>query len=215
MYIEAMSGMKKHLVAKSHPNHLTFIAELPNGIGNVLLPKMDHLVCFVPGMLALGATGGKPVEQARKEGGGTLWGTRQEDDLHLAREIMHTCYQSYAVMNTGLAPEISWFDIDHVPGARSKHPDYTKDILINPNDTHNLQRPETVESLFIMYRLTKDEIYREWGWEIFESFREHTKVETGGYSSLDDVTKVPAPLRDNMESFWMVRLIQHTFCYAL
>jgi hypothetical protein len=204
MYTDAMTGMKKHIIAKSHPSHLTFVAELPAGVGGELSPKMDHLVCFVPGMLALGATLGRPVERARKAAGGKTWSTRQEDDLHLARELMHTCYQMYAVNPTGLAPEISWFNMKHTSDAGPEKADYKKDIIIKPRDAHNLQRPETVESLFVMWRLTGDEIYREWGWKIFESFVEHTRVNTGGYTSLDAVTKVPPPVRDNMESFWLV-----------
>ena len=38
------------------------------------------------------------------------------------------------------------------------------------------QRPETVESLFVMYRLTKNESYREWGWEMFEAWQKYCKV---------------------------------------
>ena len=34
-------------------------------------------------------------------------------------------------------------------------------------DSHNLLRPETVESLFILWRVTKDTKYRERGWLIF------------------------------------------------
>ena len=31
-----------------------------------------------------------------------------------------------------------------------------------------LLRPETVESYFYMWRLTKDPMYREWGWEVVQ-----------------------------------------------
>ena len=34
-------------------------------------------------------------------------------------------------------------------------------------DAHNLLRPETVESLFVLWRVTGDVKYREWGWQIF------------------------------------------------
>ena len=42
------------------------------------------------------------------------------------------------------------------------------------------RRPETVESLHVMYSLTGDPMYQEWGWNIFSKFEEHTKVPTGG-----------------------------------
>jgi len=81
------------------------------------------------------------------------------------------------------------------------HTDYN----IHSNDVHNLQRPETVESLFYMWRITEDEKYRHWGWEMFQSFVEHTVTEDGdGFSSINNVDRIPSPTRDNMESFWLV-----------
>lgn len=50
--------------------------------------------------------------------------------------------------------------------------------ILQPADRHNLLRPETVESLFYMYRFTKDTKYRDWGWEILQSFNKYTKVQT-------------------------------------
>ena len=34
-------------------------------------------------------------------------------------------------------------------------------------DAHNLLRPETLESLFVLWRVTGDRKYRDWGWHIF------------------------------------------------
>jgi mannosyl-oligosaccharide alpha-1,2-mannosidase len=83
-----------------------------------------------------------------------------------------------------------------------------KDLIVKPADSHNLQRPETVESLFYMWRITGDELYREWGWEMFENFVKHTIVENGGgFTSVSDVRTVPPPSRDNMESFWLVSVM--------
>lgn len=206
MYHEAVSGIRKHLLAKSHPSHLTYVGELPTGIGGKpLSPKMDHLVCFLPGTLALGATGGLPIEAARRN---PRYLHSNEDDLLLAKELMHTCYNMYAVTPTKLAPEIAWFNTEH-PDASLKADimDPTQDIIIKPRDAHNLQRPETVESLFVLWRITGDELYREWGWKIFKAFINHTKVEGGGYTSLESVLDLPARQRDNMESFWLVSFV--------
>jgi hypothetical protein len=58
-----------------------------------------------------------------------------------------------------------------------------------------------------MWRITGDEKYREWGWEMFQSFVKWTALEDGtGFSSVSDVMKTPPPTRDNMESFWLVSL---------
>ena len=56
--------------------------------------SQDHLVCFLPGTLALGAHNGLPAEH-----------------MDLAKELMETCYQMYTQMETGLSPEIVQFNM--------------------------------------------------------------------------------------------------------
>ncbi|KAF3105747.1 mannosyl-oligosaccharide alpha-1,2-mannosidase [Orbilia oligospora] len=199
MYHEAMAGVQKHLVKKSHPSGFTFIAELPMGVGTTVSPKMDHLVCFMPGNILLGATNGTTVSEARKS---PSWGQREEGYLTLSKELMRSCYEMYNVTATGLAPEIAFFNMDE-----SGH----DDIVIKSQDAHNLQRPETVESLFLMWRMTGDEIYREWGWKIFRAFMKHTAVEGGGFTSLNTVLTVPPSQRDNMESFWLAETLKYFY----
>lgn len=53
--------------------------------------------------------------------------------------------------------------------------------------------------------------YREWGWQIFEAFENHTKVDTGGYCSLDDVTSVPPHRRDKMETFFLGETLKYFY----
>jgi hypothetical protein len=214
MWQDALAGIQKHLIIPTTHARLRIVAELPNGLGGALSPKMDHLVCFLPGSIALGATNGLTEAGARRL---PDWSAEKSRQMTLAKELTKTCRGMYKVTQTGIAPEIIWFQADEAP-ARLKNGEpsplgpssdsesaWKKDYTIKPLDAHNLQRPETVESLFLMWRITKDPIYREWGWEIFRAFTEYSTVEFGeGFSSLDDVTKVPPPRRDNMESFWLV-----------
>ena len=63
-----------------------------------------------------------------------------------------------------------------------------------------------------MHRLTGDELYREWGYEIFRNFEKHTKVQgTGGYSSLHSVLQNPPSMRDKMESFFLGETLKYFF----
>lgn len=129
---------------------------------------------------------------------------------------MKTCWGMYVVTETGLAPEFAWFHADEGglgstpgdrPSALTKHSvvAWKKDYIINPLDAHNLQRPEAVESLLMMWHITEDPVCRERGWKIFKAFKKHTKVgENRGYTSVNDVKAILPPLRDNMESFWLV-----------
>jgi endoplasmic reticulum Man9GlcNAc2 1,2-alpha-mannosidase len=213
MWEEALAGIQKHLITTTRTSNLKFVAELPRGIGQPLSPKMDHLVCFLPGTIALGATEGYTLKEVRME---PDWTNEKEEQIQLARDLMKTCWGMYAVTETGLAPEIAWFnttdgDLQPAPGnrpaghARNSLSSWRKDFIIKPADAHNLQRPETVESLLMMWRITEDPVYREWGWKMFEAFQKHTDLGDGkGYTSLNDVNQIPSPSRDNMESFWLV-----------
>ena len=53
--------------------------------------------------------------------------------------------------------------------------------------------------------------YREWGWQIFQAFEKYTKVDSGGYSSLDDVTSLPPPKRDKMETFFLGETLKYLY----
>jgi mannosyl-oligosaccharide alpha-1,2-mannosidase len=215
---------------------------------------MDHLVCFMPGTVALGATGGQPLSKARKS---TEWTQQREEEILIARELMKTCWAMHQATATGLAAEISYFVLDDQPLTMAdKYPTPTQskpeilhgiskpiektqregsepwrsDIDIRRNDRHNLQRPETIESLLYMYRITGDEIYRQWGWEIFTSFIRHTAVvekksvsrlptsaaaepvfRIKGFTSLGNSDVVPAYKRDNMESYWMAETLKYFY----
>ncbi|KAL1606510.1 mannosyl-oligosaccharide alpha-1,2-mannosidase [Paraconiothyrium brasiliense] len=214
MWEEAMKGIQKHLIIATKHAKLSIVAELPNGIGGNLSPKMDHLVCFLPGSVAVGATNGLTEAEARRL---PSWNADKAQQMKLARELIKTCWGMYKVTETGIAPEIVWFSADEtILRSTSGRPSFLgrssgseaswkKDYNIKPLDAHNLQRPETLESLFVMWRITKDPIYREWGWTIFQAFLKYSTVEFGeGFTSLNDVNKIPPPRRDDMESFWLV-----------
>lgn len=59
-----------------------------------------------------------------------------------------------------------------------------------PQSKADFLRPETVETLFYLWRATGDEIYREWGWNMFRAFEKFCRVDSGGYSTMDDVMQV-------------------------
>ena len=41
-------------------------------------------------------------------------------------------------------------------------------VVTRSNERMYLLRPETVESIFVMWRLTHDQMYRDWGWEVVQ-----------------------------------------------
>ncbi|KAI8265946.1 Mannosyl-oligosaccharide 1,2-alpha-mannosidase [Colletotrichum sp. SAR11_239] len=221
MWNEALEGVRKHLITYSKPSGFTVLGERPNGLSNDLSPKMDHLVCFMPGTIALGATGGIPEAEARRL---PTWNKKKDADMKLARELMQTCWGMYKWMATGLAAEITYFNVDSPPAPASAshnppstfdpdpHAKWREDYDVHAMDVHNLQRPETVESLFYMWRITGDQKYRDWGWEMFKSFVNYTSVEDGGgFTSLSNANTIPPVVRDNLESFWMAETLKYFY----
>eukprot|EP00588_Corethron_pennatum_P001611 CAMPEP_0194286482 /NCGR_PEP_ID=MMETSP0169-20130528/32653_1 /TAXON_ID=218684 /ORGANISM="Corethron pennatum, Strain L29A3" /LENGTH=577 /DNA_ID=CAMNT_0039032943 /DNA_START=313 /DNA_END=2046 /DNA_ORIENTATION=- len=183
MYDESMDGMVNQLIQKSTPGGLTYIAERN---ANRIIHKMDHLACFMGGLLALGAytdPGGLESERAQR-------------DLQLAKDITYTCYQMYKRMPSGIAPEAITFSAGRDFDAS--------------NARYYILRPETVESFFILNQLTGDPIYREWGWEIFQSIEKHCRTEIA-YSGLRDVTQAKPTQDHKMESFFLAETLKYLY----
>jgi len=69
---------------------------------------------------------------------------------------------------------------------------------------------ETLESIFILHRITGDPKYREWGWSIFQAIERYCKTESS-YSGLVDVTKVPPEKNNSMPSFFLAETLKYLF----
>jgi hypothetical protein len=85
LWLQAMDEMIAKLVFTS-PEGYTYVAEFDR---NQVKHKFDHLVCFVPGMLALGAHSG------------AVGGAKAERYVELAGALTHTCWQMYHRMPSG------------------------------------------------------------------------------------------------------------------
>jgi Glycosyl hydrolase family 47 len=184
MYDKAMEGMHNELLQKSTPSGLTFIADKNGGH---LDTKMDHLVCFMGGLLALGAYT-DPLG---------LDSPRAQRDLTSARALTYTCYQMYARMNTGISAEFVQFSNG-------------EDFQVGRGAPHYLLRPEAVESFFILSQLTGDPVYREWGWEVFQSIEKYCKTKFA-YGALSNVQDTNGQPRDSMESFFLAETIKYLY----
>ena len=180
MYLESIDAMKQHLWRYSRKGNYAYIGEKSGNREPTNV--MEHLVCFVPGMLALGVHH-KVVE-----------GKKAEEHLTMAKELARTCVDMYlALGNTGLAPDSARFDQQGMHIAQR----------------HFRLRPETVESLFYLYRITKEEQYREWAWRLFESMDSHLKT-AYGHANIRDVSNKNS-LADRMESFWIAETLKYLY----
>lgn len=80
----------------------------------------------------------------------------------MGEELTESCYEMYRQTETGLAAEIvHWVqNEDQIKGKTVQQHAPGSDFIINDRDGHNWLRPETVESLFYLWRLTGDDKYR-------------------------------------------------------
>jgi len=184
MYDKAIQGMHDELLQYSTPSNLAYIADKD---GEIIDHRMEHLTCFMGGLLALGAYT-DPLG---------LHSKRAQRDLKTARAVTYTCYQMYARMTTGISPEYVKFEPE-------------KDLLLGGSSQY-LLRPEVIESFFILNQLTGDPIYREWGWEVFQSIEKYCKTDIG-YGSLGDVAMAQPQIPQNkMESFFFAETLKYSY----
>ena len=98
-------------------------------------------------------------------------------------------------MPTGISPEYVRFS-DHDLKAGSA--------------PYYILRPETVESFFILNKLTGDPIYREWGWEVFQSIEKYCRTDIA-YGSVHDVKNTGASPENRMESFFLAETMKYLY----
>lgn len=143
------------LLLRKSLNGLTYISEASTKTLQVE-STMEHLTCFMGGLLALGAHSMSLMENKED------FQQRIDRDMVTAKALTYTCYQMYASNETGLSAEkVSFLSGTSRGNIRGYQPANESEIR-SVNGKYIL-RPEVVESLYILNKLTGDPIYREWG----------------------------------------------------
>ncbi len=183
-YLDSVRSMVKHMLKTyQHGNEtLLVITEYVNGEQKL---ELEHLTCFVPGMIALGT-------KIKNETAYPL--DERQQHWKVAQQLLRTCVYLYDYQPTGLAADTVRFDDDKI-------------TVVNPS---YYLRPETVESLFYFYRMTGDESYREDGWRIFQNLVKHCKTKSS-FSGIKDVTKVPPDQNNSMQSFFFAETLKYFY----
>ena len=159
---------------------LTWLSDSANGA------VVEHLLCFTGGMYALAAWGLDGLEEEKKRG-----------YLELADGLGEMCYQMYVRQPSGISPD-------------SVRMQNAGDAEFVTQDSKYILRPETVESLFYLYRVTGDEKYRRMSYRIFEAVRKHCKTASGGYTGLRDVAR-PDSHDDNQQTFFLAETLKYLY----
>lgn len=147
---------------------------------------VEHLLCFTGGMYGL-ASWAVPDHK------------RASEYLTLGAGLTDMCYQMYKKNVHGIAPDAIVMDMH---GEGDFHTHEGKYIL----------RPETVESLFYMWRVTKDKKYRKMAYEIFSAIRKICKAkETGGYTGIYNVDQSPPIMDDDQQTFFLAETLKYLY----
>ncbi|OXU26534.1 hypothetical protein TSAR_014740 [Trichomalopsis sarcophagae] len=180
MYDEAMDAVVKHMIMRS-AGGLLYASDLQY---ERLEHKMGHLACFAGGMFALGAK--------------TQENEVSNQHMDIAAGLTNTCHESYDRSATKLGPEAFHF----IEGNEAKS--------LKNGEKYYILRPETFESYFVMWRLTKDPKYREWGWEAVQALERHCRV-PGGYTGLHNVYQLDSPKDDVQQSYFFAETLKYLY----
>ncbi|KAK4057558.1 hypothetical protein OIO90_001203 [Microbotryomycetes sp. JL221] len=212
------------LVSNSHPQYARMYESVAESVMNFLVSSIDvvpgredlmnlgiqqwgkyshtweHLTCFAGGMLGLGSRV-----------------LNRPFDMEVAQNFTNTCAWAYESTVTGLAPEtLVFFDPNEEARFKISTDGETKVPRGNPvvgvkhNNPKFIGRPETIESVFYMWRMTGDKKWQDIGWQMFTSWMEHTITDVG-FASLSSVHLSKAHRLDSMESFVMAETLKYYY----
>lgn len=196
-----------------------------------LEPQGQHLGCFIGGMVGIGARiFGRPDELsvARRLIDGCVWAYNampsglMPETFHLA-----SCQAGVADPAPG---QCEWSDEKWYEAISKRHPPtqetkqmslvergkYTaKKRLIFPGftehgDNRYILRPEAIESVFIMYRITGDTKLQDVAWKMFQSIDTATRTPIA-HAAVHDVRLATPEKSDRMESFWLAETLKYFY----
>ncbi|KAL4937817.1 hypothetical protein BDV06DRAFT_202177 [Aspergillus oleicola] len=211
LYENALDAGARHLLFRPMvPDHADIL--LP-GIAHAtslsvgLETRAEHLSCFAGGMYALG---------------GRLFAN--DSHLALGKKITDGCIWYYRNSPMGIMPEM--FTVPRCPSLSECIWDDTQtSIYTFVRDKHYILRPEALESVFYMWRITGDSKYRDAAWEMFLAIDAATRTQFAN-SAVKDVTVSlekheheagevekgdPVGKEDSMESFWMAETLKYLY----
>lgn len=182
-------------------------------------PKNQHLTCFAGGMFGIA---GKMFDSP--------------EDVEVGRKLTEGCLWAYEVNPNGIMPEImhtvpcedagncAWDEqkwLEAVEKAYSQdgnsvdprvvvNEKHLREGVAKVDDARYILRPEAIESIFILYRITGDETLRERAWNMFSKIIQFTKTDIA-HAGLDDCVTDDPPKSDRMESFWTAETLKYFY----
>ncbi|EMD61642.1 glycoside hydrolase family 47 protein [Bipolaris sorokiniana ND90Pr] len=182
--------------------------------GPRLDPESEHLSCFIGGLYALG---------------GRLF--KNDEYLNHGVKLARGCAYAYQAFPSGIMPErynmvlcpgpdhrkrCAWDEKRYAEAAAAR-PQYRPNLpkgFTTAKDPRYILRPEAIESVFILWRITGDPVWRETAWTMFEAVAAETDTKLAN-AAIMDVTVKGSEKEDYMESFWMAETLKYFYlCFA-
>ncbi|KAI1812221.1 glycoside hydrolase family 47 protein [Poronia punctata] len=238
MYERFIGTAKKYLLQRAlHPGNLPirFFGDVqmwspPDGGESlaVTAPRTQHLTCFAGGMVGLGAKlFDRPadLEVAAELTDGCVW-SYSGTPSGIAPEIFFyiPCSSSAEDADDCQWSDRRWKDEVKKYWASGEQADTMTDKkiaeiieqrrlplgMVDVYDKRYQLRPEAIESVFYMYRLTGDAKWMDKAWDMFTAIEKHTRTEYAA-AALRDVTERRPDQVDSMESFWLAETLKYFY----
>ena len=190
-----------------------------------LSPQGQHLGCYTGGMVAIGAKIFDKPEQmntARKLVDGCVWAyDNMPSGIMPEQFFMVPCE-----MNSACQWDEKKWEAAVLERAKASEDDNTRNDaqLLNHTihekmipkgfseiwDSRYLLRPEAIESVFVLYRLTGDTDLLDSAWRMFTNIERNTRTEYGN-AMISDVRIDKSAKQNKMESFWMAETLKYFY----
>lgn len=255
LYETFIEVAKKHLFFRFYnPSNLPLQASgdirVLDGGKDLLIPRGQHLTCFTGGMVALASK---------------IFSRPQ--DLQTAEELTQGCIWAYSAAPNQIAPELYtvipcpssddpcewsdtvWHDVLKTKFAtadREASENVQKIIkernlwkgIVGVDDRKYILRPEAIESVFMLYRITGKREYMDAAWRMFKAVEAVSRTEVAAAAVADITVASPdtqsqygeepigkrdlgekekreqgvrAQQVDSMESFWLAETLKYFF----
>lgn len=235
MYSTALASVKENLLFRPlNPDNQHLL--LPGTLKRYssahisLIPEAQHLTCFAGGMVALAAKAFQrtdDLETARQLVDGCLWAYESMPSGIMPEAFYAAACRETAEENCTWSDQ-KWYRAINTPNP-GKHeledndPENTKKkakltikaAKLAPGftriiDPRYMLRPEAIESLFVLYRITGDHALQDKAWNMFQAISNATKTDIA-YAGIKDVSETGSDWIDTMESFWTAETLKYFY----
>lgn len=183
-----------------------------------LVPQGEHLACYAGGMVALAAKifqNDDDLQTARELVDGCLWAYESMPSgimpemftaLPCEESDREKCTWNEEAWQRAVLYQSDRGGIEYGDAYAEEAQSVIKESSLVPGftrikDARYILRPEAIESVFVLYRITGDQTLQDKAWEMFQAINVATRTDIA-YAALKDVSKPGLGHDDSMESFW-------------